>query len=222
MSQAVKEAPAGHGIGHGPKFFINIEGTIHEWSSPTITTEQLAQLGGWEPSAGVIEIDPDNNERTLAPGEVVHLKPGHGFAKKVRWKRGDSAFEGRLELEALLLRGRFGANLVREGAWFLVSTYPVAGNGWNRDKTQVSFRAQVGYPGTPPYGIFVPAGMRFNGAMPKNYQEPVAERPPFPGEWGLFSWAPDDGQWRPGATPREGSNLLNFALSFANRFHQGA
>jgi hypothetical protein len=222
MEEAVKETPAEHGTGHGPKYFVNIEGTIHDWSSPTITTEQLAQLGGWDPAIGVIEIDPDNNERTLAPGEVVELKPGHGFAKKVRWKRGDSVFEARLELEMLLLKGHFGAALVREGTWFLVPDYAVGAEGWNREKTAVSFRAQVGYPGTPPYGIFVPAGIRFNGAMPQNYQEPVGERPPFPGEWGLFSWGPDDGQWRPGSTPREGSNLLNFALSFANRFRQGA
>lgn len=74
--------------GNGPKFFINIEGTEHEWSDSTITMEQIAQLGGWNPDQGVIEIDKHNNERTLKPGEVVELKPGHGFAKKIRWKRG--------------------------------------------------------------------------------------------------------------------------------------
>ena len=46
------------------------------------------ELGGWELSQGVIEVDKDNNERTLAPGEVVQLKPGLGFGKKHRWKRG--------------------------------------------------------------------------------------------------------------------------------------
>ena len=35
-----------------------------------------------------VEVDDQNNERTLQPGQVVELKPGHGFAKKVRWKRG--------------------------------------------------------------------------------------------------------------------------------------
>jgi len=72
----------------GPKFFVDIEGTIHPWSSATITTEQIIALGGWETSQGVIEIDEDNNEHTLKPGEVVDLKPGQGFAKKVRFKRG--------------------------------------------------------------------------------------------------------------------------------------
>jgi hypothetical protein len=69
-------------------YFVDIEGTVHPWSSETITTEQIIALGGWPVSQGVIEIDRDNNERTLQPGEVVHLKPGHGFAKKVRFKRG--------------------------------------------------------------------------------------------------------------------------------------
>ncbi|MCI0458583.1 MAG: multiubiquitin domain-containing protein [Gemmataceae bacterium] len=72
----------------GKKFFVNTEGTEHPWDQPTITTEQIAQLGGWDPSLGVIEIDKDNNERTLRPGEVVELKPGHGFAKKIRFRRG--------------------------------------------------------------------------------------------------------------------------------------
>lgn len=72
----------------GPKYEINIEGTIHPWESDSITTEELIKLGGWEGSQGVIEVDADNNERTLLPGEVIPLKPGQGFAKKVRFKRG--------------------------------------------------------------------------------------------------------------------------------------
>lgn len=72
----------------GPKFVLNIEGTLHDWPVSTITTEQIIELGGWDPSLGVIQIDKDNNERTLQSGEIVNLKPGMGFGKKVRWKRG--------------------------------------------------------------------------------------------------------------------------------------
>ncbi|MGH7412198.1 MAG: hypothetical protein ACREJ6_14225 [Candidatus Methylomirabilis sp.] len=78
----------GTGQAQGPKFFVNIEGTEHPWEKDSITTEEIIALGGWDPSLGVIEIDKDNNERTLTPGEVIEVKPGHGFAKKVRWKRG--------------------------------------------------------------------------------------------------------------------------------------
>jgi hypothetical protein len=73
---------------HHPKFYVDIECRIHHWTVSTITTEQIAELGGWEVSAGVIEIDNGNNERTLQPGQVVHLEPGMSFSKKVRWKRG--------------------------------------------------------------------------------------------------------------------------------------
>jgi len=74
--------------GHGPKFFLDIEGVEKEWDRDTITTEEIIALGGWDPSQGAILIDKDNVERTLQPGEVVEIKPGQGFSKKVRFKRG--------------------------------------------------------------------------------------------------------------------------------------
>jgi hypothetical protein len=74
--------------GQGPKFQIDIEGTLKPWDKETITTEEIIALGGWDPSQGAIVIDKDNNERTLQSGEVVELKPGLGFSKKVKFKRG--------------------------------------------------------------------------------------------------------------------------------------
>jgi len=74
--------------GKGPKYRIDIEGTLHDWNDDTITTEEVCRLGGWDISQGVIVIDKDNNERTLQPGEVIEVKPGMGFAKKVKFKRG--------------------------------------------------------------------------------------------------------------------------------------
>ena len=73
---------------HDQHFFVDIEGTEHPWPKDTITTEQIIELGGWPPSEGAIEVFKDNTERTLKPGEVVHIQPGHGFAKKVLFKRG--------------------------------------------------------------------------------------------------------------------------------------
>jgi len=73
----------------GPKFYLNIEGKIIPWDQETITTEKIIELGGWDPSQGAIEINlKDNTERTLKPGEVITLRPGIGFSKKVRFKRG--------------------------------------------------------------------------------------------------------------------------------------
>jgi len=77
--------------GQGPKFLLDIEGTIIPWDQETITTEKIMELGAWDPSLGAIEVNlKDNTERTLQPGEVIPLKPGVGFSKKVRYKRGVS------------------------------------------------------------------------------------------------------------------------------------
>lgn len=72
----------------GPKFALNIEGRELAWDKPTITTKEIAQLGAWDTSVGVIEVDAENNERTLGPDETVTLKPGHAFGKKHKWRRG--------------------------------------------------------------------------------------------------------------------------------------
>lgn len=72
----------------GPKYLLNIEGETVPWDHDTITAEQIADLGGWNVEQGVIEVDQHNNERTLTPGVEIEVKPGHGFGKKHRWKRG--------------------------------------------------------------------------------------------------------------------------------------
>ena len=75
--------------GQGPKYFPNIEGEEKPWDKDTITTEEVIALGGWDPKQGAIEVNlKDNTERTLEPGEEVKIKPGHGFSKKVTFKRG--------------------------------------------------------------------------------------------------------------------------------------
>jgi hypothetical protein len=73
----------------GPKYHLDIEGVgLKDWDKDTITTEELIDLAGWEAGQQVVMVDDDNVETTLAPGEVIDLKPGMGFGKKFRWKRG--------------------------------------------------------------------------------------------------------------------------------------
>jgi hypothetical protein len=88
MTTTVNAGQPAETEGQGPKFLLDIEGVLKPWNRDTITTEEIIALGGWEPSQGAILIDKDNNERTLQPGEVVELKPGMGFSKKIRFKRG--------------------------------------------------------------------------------------------------------------------------------------
>jgi hypothetical protein len=84
--EKVKVTPKGPN--KGPKYFVNIEGEIFPWEDNTITTEEIAAQGGFDPSKGVIEVNKDGDERTLAPDEVVEIKPGHSFGKKLIFKRG--------------------------------------------------------------------------------------------------------------------------------------
>jgi hypothetical protein len=73
--------------GTGPKYEVDIEGNIHPWTQDEITPDQIRQLGGF--TGPVLEVDAENNQRTLPEGEPVELKPGHGFAKKHHYQRGD-------------------------------------------------------------------------------------------------------------------------------------
>lgn len=73
----------------GPKYEVNVEGTIKPWDKETITVPEIRQLGGFPSDQPVLEVNlADNTERTLAEDDVVELKPGHGFAKKVGFRRG--------------------------------------------------------------------------------------------------------------------------------------
>lgn len=73
----------------GEKFFVNIEGIVHPWDSSTITVPEIRKLAGWDATQQVVEVNlDDNTELTLADDATVRLKPGHGFAKKVKFQRG--------------------------------------------------------------------------------------------------------------------------------------
>ncbi len=73
----------------GPMFNVDIEGKEYAWDRETITVPEIRALGSLPSDTPVLEINlQDNTERTLAENEVVELKPGHGFAKKVRFQRG--------------------------------------------------------------------------------------------------------------------------------------
>jgi hypothetical protein len=127
----------------------------------------------------------------------------------------------RIAQELKLLRKFYaGAKYLAESRWLRVPGYPLP-EGWNRADTDIAFQVNVDYPASPPYGIYVPAGLRYNNTTPQNYTEPAPTAPPFNGTWGIFSWAPDDGQWRPTTDLVSGSNLLNWVRGFAARFKEG-
>lgn len=129
--------------------------------------------------------------------------------------------EARITAELDLLRRRYPTLEYRdEGRWVRLPGYPLP-DGWGAKCTDVAFQIPSGFPGAPPYAFYALAGLRFKGEVPQNYSEPAPTQPPFGGTWGVFSWAPDDGQWRPTADPVTGSNLANWASGFADRFREG-
>lgn len=131
--------------------------------------------------------------------------------------------QDRIERELALLRERYPELEYRaEGRWVRIPAYPLP-PGWNRETTDVALQIPPAYPGTPPYGIYVPAGLTINGQRPDNYTEPAQTQPPFGGSWGIFSWTTVDGQWRATAEPDpvRGYSLRAWVDGFANRFGEG-
>lgn len=125
----------------------------------------------------------------------------------------------RIDEELQLLRTRFPTlEFMAAGNWVRLKSFRLPA-GWNRSITDVAF--QIVPSPQAPYGIYVPAGLQFNGTRPNNYSEPVANVPFTDTSWGLFSWAFGDGEWQPATTAAGGSNYLNWALGFAHRFAEG-
>ena len=125
----------------------------------------------------------------------------------------------RIQEELELLR-KFYPKLefVESGLWIRILDYPIPQDRqWNKTATDVAFQIPAGYPGTPPYGIYVPQGLTCNGSSPPN----ANQQPPFGGQWGILSWTPVDGQWRPSTNISSSSNLLNWVRSFVDRFKEG-
>lgn len=126
----------------------------------------------------------------------------------------------RLDQELALLRTRYpDLEYAPAGQWVRIPDYPL-GAGWNRAATAIAFQIPVGFPGSPPYSFYVPSGIAHGGTTPNNYVDPAPNQPPFGGGWGVFSWSHTE-DWRPTADPRTGSNLLNWALGFSQRFQEG-
>ena len=107
--------------------------------------------------------------------------------------------EERFAAELEMLRGRY-PSLEVSGRWVRIPGYPLP-PGWNRKHTDIAFEVPAAFPGSPPSGIYTPSGLRYNDNPPNNYREPAPTSPPFPGSWGVFSWAVDS-DWRATGDPR--------------------
>lgn len=127
----------------------------------------------------------------------------------------------RIQEEFKLLQALYKNSELKDN-WVLLPTYRLPnGMEWNKGICSVCFQFPVGYPGTPPYGFYTPSDINFNSQVPDNFQASTQNVPPFTGPWGFFSWTPDEGQWKISADASKGSNIINFVLSFDQRFRMG-
>ena len=130
--------------------------------------------------------------------------------------------ELRLEEEHQLIASVF-PSVIRVRDWFLIpdDTRPPR-HGWTPDPFPVAFHAQPGHPGQVPYGIYVSSSARIGGQTPNNFSADASNRPPFEGQWGVLSWQGDADRmpWVPAQRIREGANLLNFLITFEERFKE--
>lgn len=132
----------------------------------------------------------------------------------------------RIEEELNLLRQYYAGVEHKESAgedWFLIPNYRFP-CGWrigNRPivEATIVFKVTVAYPNGQPYGFSAPSGINFQGTIPRNSGAAVGV--PFDGSWQQLSWAPD-GTWTPTGDAHQGSNLLAWARSFAQRLQEGA
>ena len=131
--------------------------------------------------------------------------------------------EGRLDQEHDLLLTVF-SEIERAGDWFLLPDDVRARRlGWTPDPFPAAFHAQPKHPGQVPYGIYALSKAQVGGREPKNFQPVASNRPPFPGQWGVLSWTADAPgvPWVPKTPIEEGANLLNYVLTFEERFREG-
>ena len=131
--------------------------------------------------------------------------------------------ELRLEEEHRLIMSVF-PSVIRSGDWFLIEHDARATRaGWNPEPFPVAFHARPGHPGQVPYGIYVPSTARVGDQAPNDFVANASTHPPFDGEWGVLSWQGDaDGiPWIPAVAVRGGANLLNYVITFEERFQQG-
>jgi Multiubiquitin len=90
MSSQVEDHGRGRdGKKGGPRYYIDLEGDEREWGNSSITLAQLRTLAGWPADQQVVMVDLSTNEENgLDEGTPIDLKPGHGFGRKFKFRRG--------------------------------------------------------------------------------------------------------------------------------------
>lgn len=126
----------------------------------------------------------------------------------------------RCAAELELLRQLWPAlEFLGEGLWVRIPAYSVPCDQWDAEVVEVAFQIPAGLPGQAPYAFYVrPMLALKSGATVNNYTRDATTG--FGSGWGLFSWQLEP--WTPTDDIASGTNMVNFALSFAERLREGA
>ena len=103
---------------------------------------------------------------------------------------------------------------VEADRWVLLPGWNLP-EGWSVQRADIAFRIPESAH-VAPYAFYLNAPTpTYMGETPDNVSP--SDAVPFPGQWTVFSWAPD-GPW-----PAAGRavNILNFVRSFADRLDEG-
>jgi hypothetical protein len=75
-----------------PRYEVNVEGTIHPWSKPTISVPEIRELGNFSNDRPVVGVDLSTNAEETLPEDAVHdlvpLQEGKPLVKRTSFKRG--------------------------------------------------------------------------------------------------------------------------------------
>jgi hypothetical protein len=74
-----------------PRYEVNVEGTIHPWSKPTISVPEIRELGNFSEDTPVVGVDFSSNAEETLPEDAVHdlvaLEAGKPLVKRMGFKR---------------------------------------------------------------------------------------------------------------------------------------
>ena len=74
---------------NGPKYFLDLEGIEYPWHESSISVAQIRELAGWTTDQQVMIVNLDTNEETVVAEDTpIEVKPGHGFGRKFKFRRG--------------------------------------------------------------------------------------------------------------------------------------
>lgn len=131
----------------------------------------------------------------------------------------DASLRARLDEEELILAAAFpGAQLDRHNTVVLLPDYRLPA-GWSHERTDVLFVYPSNYPRGCPDNVCTRSDLKLASGDPA--QNLMGEMEILGRTWLQFSWH-IEGEWRPTATPSQGSNLVTYLLGALHRFDEAS